>query len=191
MAQPKDFVIKTNRIRSYHAPVGTAFPSHDKLDPASMKANTDWESLGYTSKETPVTITSEGGEITALDTSEEDSLLAIASNQKFVLTLVALNFDVETMSLAYNGSYDEDALEYSVPTSSQPLTRRLLIVIENHVGRHIALGALCAISAGEQPTLSFESFSSIGLKANVLGEDGVAMRWIGIKRSTSAPLPVE
>lgn len=185
MAQSKTDLIKANRIRTYIGAEDAVFPTHDKLDPTSMAANAAWSSLGFTSKETPLAITTEGGEVTTLDAAEEDAIIAIADAVKRTLEIKALQFDVETMSLAYNGVYDEEALTYKVPTSSQPLVRRALVVIQKHDGSFIAVGALGGISVGEEPTLSFDALSQIGLKITVMGDSGTALHWIGVKRSTT------
>lgn len=183
MAQSEEFILKAARIHTYLAEGDAPYPEHDKLGPISMATAAGWDPLGLTSKETPFAITVEGGEQTVIDTAEEDAVIAIAAAIKRSFDIKAHQFDSQTLDLAYNGIYDAEAKTYKVPTTSQPLIKRLLIVVTAHNGKRYGFGARCAITVGEEPTVSFEALSQIGLKATVLGDNGTSLTLIGIEKS--------
>lgn len=183
MAQSETFLMKAARIHTYIGEGDVQYPEHDGLDPASMATAVGWKPLGYTSKETPFAITAEGGETTTLDTAEEDAVVPIAAAVSRAIDIKAHQFDAETLDLAYNGTYDAESKTYKVPTTSQPLVKRLLVVVSAHNGKRYGFGARCAITVGEEPTVSFEALSQIGLKATVLGDSGTSLTLIGIEKS--------
>lgn len=147
-------------------------PAHSvtNFDPNALTGG--WVSIGHTPKDQPVKITTNGGEVTLVDTAAADGVDAITTPKNYVFDFDSLQFEVSNFDLAYNGSWNPLTKEYSVPTNSSPLQKAAMVVIRTANGKHIYYRGYGTIAAGDAPTLSFTELSKLPLKVTLMGDAG-------------------
>lgn len=174
--------------------VDAAVPDIGAIDLNDPSTFTGFEWLGHTSRENTVALSKEGGESTALGSWEEPALRQEFGSSTWGMTVNALNVTQQTLSLAMpNGNWDEANESFGFGGNLGSTSRSILVVMEdNKNGRAAIYFPNGAISLGEAPSISVESFFEIQL--NVAGQGspstGDTMRWF-TPRPVTAPIPTD
>ncbi|HEX9230195.1 MAG TPA: hypothetical protein VF885_26645, partial [Arthrobacter sp.] len=129
-----------------------------------------WVSVGHTPKDAPVKITTNGGEVTLVDTAAADGVDAITTPKNYVFDFDALQWDTLVFDLAFNGTYNSVTKEYSVPTNSSPLQKSAQVVMKTAAGKYFYVRGYGTITAGDAPTLSFTELSKLPLRVALMGD---------------------
>ena len=159
----------------FHSPVGTALPV-DPLTAFTLTGAppTGWDTFGHTSKQNIVNFTREGGETTTLDTFLADSVRSVVtSTARTTLNIAALQLDVDTLDLAFNGDWDETGNRYVVPASSSAIERALVVLLTDDTGSMLFEIPKGSISASGTFTLDPANFVEIPLAATLLSSDSL------------------
>lgn len=179
MALNKDTLLRAQRsyILIHDDPKATR-PALAGLDPKNPTGG--WYCLGYTTKDQVIKIAHSGGDTELVDTAEDDGVEAIITPKTRTIDFDALQFEVNTLDLAYNGSYNSQTGEYAVPTNSNPLSKAVFVVIKTVKGKTVSIGGFGTISTGDEPSLAFKELSKLPLKVALLTDDkGNNMYWGG------------
>lgn len=182
----KDTLIRIARAWVFLAEEGAVTPDWETFDPKLPPAG--WKILGYTSKEQLLTLGKSGGEITLLDTAEEDGVDQSSTPVVRTIGLEALSLSVDTLDYAYNGSYNPATKEYDVPSVSAPLVKNVYYFTKDVRGNVLTIRAFGAITAGEEPTLSASELTKVPLSVTVRpDENGKTLHFGGHAIESTAP----
>ena len=140
------------------------------LDEFSLTGNAPagWTSLGHTSKQNSISFTKEGGEPTTLDTFLADGVDVIYSATAWALSVAALQFDQNTLDLAFNGDWDPVTHGYIVPTSPVPVGAGLFVFCQGRISKLGFWIPNTTTTLGEAPTLDPENFTELPLSSTIL-----------------------
>lgn len=184
----KDTLIRIARAWVFLADEGAAVPDWATFDPATPPAT--HKILGYTSKEELLKLGKSGGDITLLDTAEEDGVDQSSTQVVRTVDITALSLSTNTLDLAYNGSYNPVTKEYDVPSISAPLVKNVYYFMKDVKGNVLTLRAFGAISAGDEPSLSASELTKVPLKLTVRPDaNGDTLHWGGHAIEATAPAP--
>lgn len=159
---------------------GTVFQSlpHAPLpaDPLSAfnltgPAPAGWSNLGHTSKQNTIAFSKEGGDSTQIDTFLMDAVEVVYSSVAWSLGIPALQFDQETLDLAFNGGWDPATNGYIVPGKLTPVGAGLFLLFQ---GRASKLGFWIpntTVTMGDAPSVDTENFMELPLSASILSAD--------------------
>ncbi|KJL39908.1 hypothetical protein [Microbacterium trichothecenolyticum] len=156
----------------FHAPVNTLPPTAplgtDGFKLGSADGPTPWKNLGHTSEANTIAFTKEGGERESLNTFLEDGVRTSTSATTWGFTVNALQFDSDTLDLAFNGEFNEDTGGYKV-TSSIPSEIAVFLYFKDSSG---ALGFWLPnveITLGDAPSVDIANFFELPLSGTMLG----------------------
>ncbi len=154
----------------FTAPAGTRPPSMP-LGAAGFDLTKDgpglWRNLGHTSKQNTIAFTKEGGEVETIDTFLADAVRTTTSGVTWGMTIPALQFDPDTLRLAFNGEFDPTTGGYIV-SSPAPVNVALFVYFKDTTG---ALGFWIPsvdINIGDAPSVDTANFFEIPLSATFL-----------------------
>lgn len=126
-----------------------------------------WRNLGHTSKNNTIAFTKEGGEVETIDTFLADAVRTTTSGVTWGMTIPALQFDQDNLSLAFNGAFDTSTGGYIV-ASPAPVNVALFVYFKDTTG---ALGFWIPsvdISVGDAPSVDTANFFELPLTATFL-----------------------
>ncbi|UOR02061.1 hypothetical protein MUN77_01635 [Leucobacter allii] len=128
---------------------------------------TGWTNLGHTSKENTAAFSREGGETTALNTWLQDNVRTVYSATSWGLTIPALQFDGDTLDLAFNGDFDPTTGGYIVPGQSAPIETQLFMLMQDNSGKLAFWMPETTVTLGEAPSVTPEAFMELPLSAAI------------------------
>lgn len=148
----------------------TEVPDVALIDFKKESTFTGWKWLGHTSRENAVALSKEGGEPSTLGSWEDPALRSENSATTWSMTVNALEVTKETLQLALpNGVWDDTKKSLRVSGNTGAIDKAVLVVMkDNKNGQGAILFPNGAVSLGEAPSISVESFFEIQL--NVVGQ---------------------
>lgn len=154
----------------YLAPAGTPAPTtYEEL----VKPKSPWEELGHTGRETPLSITREGGEATVLGTAQNASLRTITKRSTQSLELTLHQFDEATYRFFMGENIIKDgAMSYASDTPEPVETALLGVAYDGSsvLGIH---AYRCETTAnGDFSFNDPENLSGVPVKFTALGHEG-------------------
>lgn len=183
----------------FHAPVNSK-PPIDPLGTNGFKLTVDgpspWINLGHTSKQNTIAFTKEGGERETLDTFLMDGVRTSTGSVSWGFTGNALQFDQDTLDIAFNGDFDPSTGGYTV-TSAAPVQAAVFLYFKDSTG---ALGFWLPnveLTLGDAPSVDTANFFELPLTGSILAApeeiipavDGRAGLFQIFKTGLSAPAP--
>lgn len=162
----------------FHAPVNT-LPPTNPLSAFNLTANTvpnnettpvTWKNLGHTSKQNTIAFTKEGGERESLDTFLADAVRTSTSSTSWGLNAAALQFDEDTLDIAFAGEFDPATGGYTV-ASPKPVQVALFLYFQDSTGSIGFWLPNTEISLGEAPSVDTAQFLELPLTASILSAD--------------------
>jgi hypothetical protein len=152
----------------FHAPVNTAPPANPLT---AFDLQTDgpspWENLGHTSKQNTIAFTKEGGEKESIDTFLADAVRTTSSSVTWGVTVAALQFDADTLDLAFNGDFDPATGGYTVATPA-PLSVALFLYFQDTTGSVGFWIPNTEVSLGDAPSVDTAQFLELPLSVSIL-----------------------
>lgn len=127
-----------------------------------------WQNLGHTSKSNTIGFTRDGGDTTSLDTFLANAVRVITSSVAWGVNIPALQFDVNTLDLAFNGDFDSVTGGYTVPASADPIAAGLFLLFQDNTGKLGFWLPNTTISLGDAPSVDTEYFMELPLTASIL-----------------------
>jgi hypothetical protein len=160
---------------AFHAPVNTA-PPENPLTAFNLQADgpSPWKNLGHTSKQNTIAFTKEGGEKESIDTFLADAVRTTTSSVTWGLTVAALQFDHNTLDLAFNGEFDPATGGYTVATSA-PLSAALFLYFQDTTGSVGFWIPNTEISLGDAPSVDTAQFLELPLSVSILSASNDAI----------------
>lgn len=128
---------------------------------------TGWTNLGHTSKANTAAFSREGGEATAQHTWLMDNVRTIYSATSWGLSIPSLQFDADTLDLAFNGDFDDTTGGYIVPGQSAPIETQLFLLMQDNVGKLGFWMPNTTVTLGEAPSVDPEAFMELPLTAAI------------------------
>lgn len=156
---------------------GTVFQSAPNLpcpsDPLSAFTLTGdgpqgWSNLGHTSKQNTIAFSKEGGEATTLDTFLADAVRVINSSNQWSLAIPALQFDQDTLDLAFNGDWDRETNGYIIPGSPASTEAGLFLLLQDNTGKLGFWIPNTSVTLGEAPSVDTANFLELPLTSSIL-----------------------
>lgn len=138
-------------------------------NPASY--GSDWQSLGYTSKENTVEFDKDGGDAKSVDTWEEDGVDTSYEAVLWSFVVRALSMNQKTFEMAFGGgAWDETLKGYGMGDIT-PIEKSVMIIFA-HAGKRAGVYIRRAkLAAGDAPKVDAEQFFEIEIKGSVLASD--------------------
>lgn len=162
----------------FHAPKNTLPPTAG-LPAFSLTANTvmnndtvpvAWKNLGHTSKQNTIAFTKEGGERETIDTFLADAVRTSTSSTSWGINVAALQFDQDTLDLAFNGDFDATTGGYTVAGSASVETA-LFLYFQDNTGSIGFWLPNTEMSLGDAPSVDTAQFLELPLTASILSTD--------------------
>lgn len=162
----------------FHAPKNT-LPPTNPLAAFSLTADTvpnnetqpvQWKNLGHTSKQNTIAFTKEGGERESIDTFLADAVRTSTSSTSWGINVAALQFDSNTLDLAFNGDFDPATGGYTVAGSSS-LETALFLYFKDNTGSIGFWLPNTEMSLGDAPSVDTAQFLELALTASILSTD--------------------
>lgn len=130
-----------------------------------------WESCGYTSKDDTVEFSKDGGDVTSIDTWEEDGLDTTYEAITWSFLVRALSMQKKTFDLAFGGgAYDETLGGYGMGDIT-PVEKSVMIIFAHNGKRGGVYIRRAKLSVGDAPSVDTEQFFEIEIKGDVLASD--------------------
>lgn len=155
-----------------------------------------WESLGYTSKENTVEFSKDGGDVSSVDTWEEDGMDTTYEATLWSVLVRALSMQRKTFEYAFGGGkWDENLKGYGMG-DVEPITKSMMIIFAHNGKRAGAYIRRVKIGAGDAPSIDPEQFFEIELKGDILASDSATYKkifWYSARPYDASvpPVPVE
>lgn len=152
----------------FHAPVNTAPPANP-LEAFDLQTDgpSPWTNLGHTSKQNTIAFTKEGGEKESIDTFLADAVRTTSSSVTWGVTVAALQFDADTLDLAFNGEFDPATGGYTVATPA-PLSAALFLYFQDTTGSVGFWIPNTEVSLGDAPSVDTAQFLELPLAISIL-----------------------
>jgi hypothetical protein len=157
----------------FHAPKNTKPPA-DPLGAGGFKLTADgptpWKNLGHTSKQNTIAFTKDGGDKTTLDTFLADSVRVSNGSVSWGFTGNALQFDEDTLDIAFNGEFDVATGGYTV-ASPAPVEAAVFLYFKDSTG---AIGFWLPnveLTLGDAPSVDTANFLELPLTGTILAAD--------------------
>lgn len=167
--------------------VGTAFPG-DISDPAAS----GWTRVGHTSVDDILSISSEGGETTVLQTLQSKSLRTKKSAKTTTYTITVMQWDFYTLQLYYGTQSPLEASGIAagllaIPDDPTPLQKAVVIVVWDGDTPFAWYAPKADIIGGDDPSLT-DTTSLAGLQINItpLNYNGAPAKVYALPISTDA-----
>lgn len=131
----------------------------------------EWESIGYTSKDNTVEFNKDGGDANSVDVWEEDA--ADISNDPILWSFVAraVSMQRKTFELAFGGGkYDETLGGYAMG-DIEPVEKSVMILFSHGGKRGGVYIRRAKLSAGDAPKIDPEQFFEIEISGSILSPD--------------------
>ena len=125
-----------------------------------------WKNLGHTSKANTIAFTKEGGEKESIDTFLASAVRTTISDVSWGVTVPALQFDEETLRLAFNGDFDPDTGGYIV-ASAAPVEVAMFLLFHDTTGKLGFWLPNTVVSLGDAPTVDTTQFFELPLAATI------------------------
>jgi hypothetical protein len=171
-------VIIPGRGAVFTAPVGTAPPDYLTMTPDAPGGQ--WLCLGHTSKENPVTISKDGGDVTKFGSWWEDGIAVTREATDWTVTANALELRPAVFDLAFSGRLDdgEDGDNaYIVPAAGGEKELALFILALQGTKRMGVYFGKTSVSLGDAPSFDPTKLFEVPLLASILSVQGDLMRW--------------
>lgn len=172
----------------FHAPPNTPVPPNPLTAFTLMGTPpTTWDTFGHTSKQNVVSFNREGGESTTLDTYLVDGVRTVQTGSTtWTLVLNALQMEVDTLDLAFNGDWDDTGSRYLIPANASPVKRALFVLLSDNSGSAGFYIPNSEIGASGAPTIDPAQFLEFPITATLLAADASALPLVGGKASIMA-----
>lgn len=181
----------------FHAPVNTKPPA-TPLEAFDLQTDgpSPWVNLGHTSKQNTIAFTKEGGEKESIDTFLADAVRTTSSSVTWGVTIAALQFDEDTLDLAFNGEFDTTTGGYTVATPA-PLSAALFLYFQDTTGSVGFWIPNTEVSLGDAPSVDVAQFLELPLSVSILSASSTAIPSVGgragvfqiFKTGLTAPTP--
>lgn len=152
----------------FRAPVNTKPPANPLSAFTLLEDGpAGWDNLGHTSKQNTIAFTKEGGAKESLDTFLADGVRTTTGSTQWGVNVAALQFDADTLDLAFNGDFDSTTGGYTV-ASPAPLASALFLYFQDTTG---AIGFWLPnteISIGDPPSVDVAQFLELQLAVSIL-----------------------
>jgi hypothetical protein len=154
----------------FHAPAGT-LPPTGPLGATGFSLQEDgptpWKNLGHTSKANTIAFTKEGGERESLDTFLSDGVRVSTGSTQWGFTANALQFDAETLDLAFNGDFNPATGGYIV-TGSAPIEAAVFLYFKDSTGSLGFWAPQVELMLGDAPNVDTANFFELPLSGSIL-----------------------
>lgn len=152
----------------FRAPVNTAPPTNPLTAFTLLDDGpAGWDNLGHTSKQNTISFTKEGGEKESLDTFLADGVRTTTGSTQWGVSVAALQFDADTLDLAFNGDFDPATGGYTV-ASPAPLPSALFLFFQDTTGKLGFWLPNTEISLGDAPSVDTAQFLELQLSVSIL-----------------------
>lgn len=183
-----DTLVVPGRGTVFHAPANTIAPT-TPLTAFTLQGEPPaaWRTFGHTSKQNVVAFNREGGESTTLDTYLQDGVRTIqSSSTSWSLTLNALQLDIDTLDIAFNGEWDAAGTRYLIPATAAPIKRALFVLLADNSGQVGFYIPNAEISASGPPSIDPAQFMEFPITANILAASAEALPLVDGRASIMA-----
>lgn len=185
----KDLLLRVARMHVFTAPEGTPAPDWESFDPKAPIA--PWAPLAHTVKEEVFKLSKSGGEVTLIDTAQEDGVDQSTAAVARAIDVTAVSLGADQLDYAYNGEYNEATKEYDVPSTSAPLVKDIYFFMKTVTDKTVTLRTHGAISAGDEPSLSFSELAKVPLHVDIRPDaNGKTLHWGGHAITATASVTV-
>lgn len=117
-----------------------------------------WDNLGHTSKETPPSLSVDGGDSTSLSTWLKDAAHTIYASETWSLSGSSLQIDNETLGMIYNGWETADDLGLIVPSKKSAQDIALVMISSDDTGNLGFYMPNVSFTHGDAPSINVEQF---------------------------------
>lgn len=157
---------------AFHAPVNTLPPITGGANPLTLfNLQTDgpspWLNLGHTSKANTIAFTKEGGEKESIDTFLADAVRTTTAGVSWGVNIAALQFDADSLDLAFNGDFNPATGGYVV-AGSAPVQVALFLFFQDTTGSLGFWLPNTEISLGDPPSVDTANFMELPLSVSIL-----------------------
>lgn len=139
-----------------------------------------WEGLGHTSRENNVSLSKDGGDVTASGSWWEEVLRSTRAPTNWTVTVNSIQVDALTLGLAFGGgTLDTVAGSYDVG-DIVPQDKALFILIVDNGGNRLGLYIPnTSVSIGDAPEFAIDAFFEIQLSGAIQNSTttGKKFRW--------------
>lgn len=158
----------------FTAPANTKPPT-SALTAFSLTADTvannettpvNWANLGHTSKQNTIAFTKDGGDRETLDTFLADSVRVTTASTQWGFTANALQFDADTLDLAFNGDFDEGTGGYTVATPA-PVSMAVFLFFQDVTAKLGFWIPNVEITLGDAPSVDAANFFELPLSGAI------------------------
>lgn len=165
----------------FTAPKNTLPPATPLTAFTLVNEPTGWKNLGHTSKANTIAFTKEGGEQESVDTFLADAVRTTTASTSWGVTIPALQFDEENLTLAFNGEFDED--DGYIVASPSPVERALFILLQDTTGGLGFWIPNTVVTLGDAPTVDPTAFLELPLAAKIQAADDAVLPAVGGRAS--------
>lgn len=163
----------------------TDYTTLDPTNQAAMSAPTTgtaigWEALGHTSRENNVSLSKDGGDVTAVGSWWDEVLRSNRAATNWTVTVNSIQIDSTTLGLAFGGGTLNTTVGYYDVGDIVPQDKALFILIVDSNNTRMALYIPnTSVSIGDAPELTIDSFLEIQLSATISNSatTGKKFRW--------------
>lgn len=164
-------VIIPGRGAVFLADPGTDAPNYKTISPDNLPAG--WASLGHTSKDNAVSLSTDGGDATTYDSWWTAAIAVTYDAKTWSVTANALEISQATLDLAFGGELETDSETggYVVPSEVVAVDKALFVLAMQGTKRMGLYLPKTSVTLGDAPTFSPDALFEIPLSAQVLADD--------------------